>query len=124
MITAEIVLATSGNYPYGIFFQPEKYDEDGKQIATSMSYAAPAPKNPGDTPRVEDSICKSTVAATTHRKSGRIFLCSIFFNRVRTTVSPSQNVRRNMKLDNYFSASRILLHELVHLWNISKCSER
>jgi len=122
VITADIVLATLGA-PNGILFQPEKYDKDGKQITTPMVFAAPAPKNPGDTPRVEDSICKETHAATTNRNSGRIFLCPIFF-KLNPTVSPSQNVAQNMKLDNYFSASRLLLHELVHLWNPSKCSRR
>lgn len=122
MITVDIVLATLGQ-PHGIFFQPEKYDEDGKQITIPMLLTAPAPRNPGDIPRVEDSICKSTHAATTNRMSGRIFLCPRFFT-LRPIVLPSQSVAQNMRLDNYFSASRLLLHELVHLWNDSKCSMR
>ena len=122
MITADIVLATLGQ-PNGIFFQPAKYDKDGKQITTAMLLTAPAPKNPGDIPRVEDSICKKTHGATTHWRSGRIFLCPIFFG-LSPEVSPSQDVVQEMKLDDYFSASRLLLHELVHLWKNRKCSRR
>ena len=119
---ADIVLATLGA-THGIFFQPGKYDKDGKQITAEMYLPASAPKNPGDTPRVEDVICKPTYGATTHRNSGRIFLCPIFF-KLSPTATPSQNVAQNMRLDYYYSASRLLLHELVHLWNESKCSRR
>ena len=120
--TADTVSATF-KAPNGIFFQPGKYDANGRQITLAMGFAAPAPKNPDGIPRVGDAICSPTAYATTNRRSGRIFLCPSFFKE-NPTVPPSQNVAQNMRLDDYFSASRILVHELVHLWNESKCPRR
>ena len=106
------------NQPNGVFFQPGKYDEDGAQVYTQMTIAA----QPGGVPKVEDTICTKGALATVNRYSGRVFFCfdAISQYELQPTAKPAP--QQYLKLDYFYSGSRLLIHELVHLWHPSKSS--
>lgn len=107
---------------HGILFQPGKYDEQGNQVYGEMKLPAARPKTLDGTTRVQDAVCAPGILAATSPESGRIFCCPHLFN----TFAPraALNVKQYMPLDKLSSGSRVLLHELVHLWFPSECSRR
>jgi hypothetical protein len=71
--------------------------------------------------KVQDFICATPLTlATTVREFGRIFFCPPIFAVKPTITGETGNIQTGMKLDDFYSGSRIFIHELVHLWKPSK----
>ncbi len=70
----------------------------------------------------QDLICATPLTfATTVRAFGRMFFCPPVFSSVKPTIAgEAGNIQTGHKLDDFYSGSRIFVHELVHLWEPSK----